>query len=262
MEQVILNLAVNSRDAMPSGGKLILETDNVYLDEEYAHKHISVNPGHYVRLSVSDTGCGMTPEVKRKALEPFFTTKEKWKGTGLGLSTVYGIVKQSGGNIWIYSEDGKGTTIKIYLPRVDEPAEDLEVKKDVKVVPRGSETVLVVEDEEMVRRLAVLVLEKQGYKVLEASNGGEALLVCEQHEGPIDLIVTDVVMPGMSGPKLVERLQQVRKDFKVLYMSGYTDESVIYHGVREGETNFIQKPFTLEMFGRRVREVLDEAGKE
>jgi PAS domain S-box-containing protein len=261
MEQVILNLAVNSRDAMPSGGKLILETNNVYLDEEYAHRHISVNPGQYVRLSVSDTGCGMTPEVKKKALEPFFTTKEKAKGTGLGLSTVYGIVKQTGGNVWIYSEDGKGTTIKIYLPRVDEPAEELEVKKRVEVVPRGSETVLVVEDEEMVRRLAVLLLEKQGYKVLEAPNGAEAFLVCDQYKGPIHLVVTDVVMPGVSGPELIDRLRQMRQDFETLYMSGYADEAVEFHGVQVKQVAFIQKPFTMETLATKVREVLDKAGK-
>jgi PAS domain S-box-containing protein len=262
MEQVIMNLAVNARDAMPSGGKLILETDNIYLDEEYARNHISVKPGPYVRLSITDTGCGMTPDVRERVFEPFFTTKEKEKGTGLGLSTVYGIVKQSDGNIWVYSEPGKGTTFKIYLPRMDEPVEVLIRKAELKEIPRGNETVLVVEDEEVVRKLAVQILKKQGYEVLQAALGGEALLVLERHPGLIYLILTDVVMPGMSGPELVERLRQVRKDFKVLYMSGYTDESVIYHGVRDGETNFIQKPFTLEMLARRVREVLNEAGRE
>ncbi|MEW6364583.1 MAG: GAF domain-containing protein [Acidobacteriota bacterium] len=257
MEQVIFNLAVNSRDAMPSGGKLILETENVCLDEEYAHNHLSVVPGHYVRLSVSDTGCGMTPEVRNRVFEPFFTTKEKGKGTGLGLSTVYGIVKQSGGNIWVYSEPGRGTTFKIYLPRVDEPVQELEEKWYPEAIPRGRETVLVVEDEEVVRRLAVEILKRQGYEVLEARNGGEAFLVCEQQQEAIDLILTDVVMPKMSGPDLVDRLRHIRQDFKVLYMSGYADEAVVYHGVREGEMSFIQKPFSLESLSRRVRDVLD-----
>ncbi len=258
MEQVIFNLAVNARDAMPSGGKLILEADNVYIDREYAKSHISVKPGRYVRLSVSDTGCGMTPEVRNRAFEPFFTTKGKEKGTGLGLSTVYGIVKQSYGNIWVYSEPGKGTTFKIYLPRVDERVEEVEEEKDSGVIPRGSETVLVVEDEEVVRRLAVRILKKQGYKVLEAPNSGEAFLVCEQQKESIHLILTDVVMPRMGGPEFIERLRQVRQDFKALYMSGYTDEAVVYHGVREGEMEFIQKPFTLEGLARKVREVLDK----
>jgi CheY-like chemotaxis protein len=258
MEQVIMNLAVNARDAMPSGGRFILETENAYLNEEYAHNHIGVKPGHYVRLSVSDTGFGMTREVRERVFEPFFTTKEKGKGTGLGLSTVYGIVKQSNGNIWVYSEPGKGTTFKIYLPRMDEPVEVVIKKEGSKEIPRGKETVLVVEDEEDVRKLAVHILEKQGYKVLEAALGGEALLLLERYPGLIHLIVTDVVMPMMSGPELIDQLRRVRQDFKVLYMSGYTDESVVLHGVEEGEMNFIQKPFTVEMLGRRVREVLDE----
>jgi CheY-like chemotaxis protein len=258
MEQVIFNLAVNSRDAMPVGGKLILETENVYLDEEYARNHVSVKPGNYVRLSVSDTGRGMTQEVKDRVFEPFFTTKEKDRGTGLGLSTAYGIVKQSGGNIWVYSEPGKGTTFKIYLPRVDEAVEELEEKKYLETIPRGSETVLVVEDEEVVRRLALLVLKKQGYKVLEAAQSGDALLICEQNKEPIHLILTDVVMPRMSGPEFIDRLQQVRQDFKVLYMSGYTDEAVVHHGVREREMDFIQKPFSLEALSRKVRDVLDK----
>ena len=257
MEQILMNIVVNARDAMPSGGKLILETDNVHLDEEYARSYPSVKPGYYVKLSISDTGCGMTPEIRERVFEPFFTTKEKGKGTGLGLSTVYGIVKQSDGNVWVHSEPGKGTTFAIYLPRMDGPAEMLIKKGESDEVPRGDETVLVVEDEEAVRKYAVRILKKQGYKVLEATQGDEALLALERHPETIDLILTDVVMPGMSGPKLVESLQQIRKKSKILYMSGYTDESVIRHGVREGEVNFVQKPFTLEMLGRRVREVLD-----
>ncbi len=258
MEQVIMNLAVNARDAMPSGGKLILKTDNVYLDEGYARNHAGVKPGYYVKLSVSDTGCGMPPEIRERIFEPFFTTKEKDKGTGLGLSTVYGIIKQSGGNILVYSEPGEGTTFNIYLPRLDEPVEVLMKEGESREIPRGNETVLVVEDEEAVRRLAVHLLKNQGYKVLEAARGDKALLFLEQHPGPIDLILTDVVMPGISGPQLVEGLQKVRKKPKIIYMSGYTDESVIYHGVREGEMNFIQKPFTMETLGKKVREVLDK----
>jgi CheY-like chemotaxis protein len=200
----------------------------------------------------------MAPEVKERVFEPFFTTKEKGKGTGLGLSTVYGIVKQSSGNIWVYSEPGKGTTFKIYLPRMDEPVTVFTKKGELKEIPRGNETVLVVEDEEIVRKLAVQILEKQGYKVLEAALGGEALLLLERHQGPIHLILTDVVMPMMSGPELIDHLRRARQDFKVLYMSGYTDKSVVLHGVQEGEMNFIQKPFTIEMLGRRVREVLDK----
>ena len=257
MEQLIFNLAVNARDAMPSGGKLILETDNVYLDEEYARNHISVNPGHYVRLCVSDTGCGMDREVRDRIFEPFFTTKEMGKGTGLGLSTVYGIVKQSGGNIWVYSEVRRGTTFKTYFPQVDAPADALEEKRYTEAIPRGKETVLVVEDEEVVRRLAAQILSKQGYTVLEASNSGEALLVCEQHQNPIHLILADVVMPRMSGPQFIKRMRHIRQDFRVLYMSGYTDEAVVFHGVTRGKMEFIQKPFTYETLSRKVRDVLD-----
>jgi CheY-like chemotaxis protein len=258
IEQVIVNLAVNSRDAMPSGGKLIIETTNVELDEEYARKHIAVKPGSYVMLSVSDTGVGMTPEVKERVFEPFFSTKEIGKGSGLGLSTVYGIVKQSGGNIWVYSEPGKGTTFKIYLPQVDEPLTEL---KEIvsKEVPRGHETILIVEDEETVRKLAVRILKGLGYTILEAPEGGGALIQCEDFKKPIHLILTDVVMPGMSGRKLVERLKEIHPEIKALYMSGYTDNAILHHGVLEKGTHFIQKPFTLEDLARKVREVLDGA---
>jgi CheY-like chemotaxis protein len=200
----------------------------------------------------------MTAEVKEQVFEPFFTTKEKGKGTGLGLSTVYGIVKQSGGNIWIYSEPGQGTTFKIYLLRVDEPLEELKEKAEVKEIPRGSETILVVEDEEKVRKLAVRILSGQGYKVLEAPHGDDALLVCEQHEGPIHLMVTDVVMPNMSGHELAKRLKAFHPEMKVLYMSGYTDNAIVHHGVLEKGVNYIQKPFTIERLARKVKEVLDK----
>jgi PAS domain S-box-containing protein len=257
MQQVIMNLGVNARDAMPNGGKLTIETANVELDETYARSHVAVTPGRYAMLSVSDTGVGMTAEVKEQVFEPFFTTKEKGKGTGLGLSTVYGIVKQSGGNIWIYSEPGQGTTFKIYLPRVDEPLEELKEKAEVKEIPRGSETILVVEDEEKVLKLTVQILRGQGYAVLEGPHGDDALLVCEQHEGPIHLMVTDVVMPNMSGHELAKRLKAFHPEMKVLYMSGYTDSAIVHHGVLVKGMNYIQKPFTIEGLARKVREVLD-----
>jgi two-component system cell cycle sensor histidine kinase/response regulator CckA len=258
IEQVVINLAVNARDAMPKGGKLTIETANVELDETYARSHVAVKPGHYVMLSVSDTGVGMTPEVRNRVFEPFFTTKERGKGTGLGLSTVYGIVKQSSGNIWIYSELGKGTSFKIYLPRVDEPPEELGEKVETKEFTRGSETILLVEDDEEVRKLAVKILEKQGYTVLEASQGDEALILCKEHKGPIHLMVTDVVLPGMNGRELTTHLKMLHQEMKVLYMSGYTDNTITHHGVLEKGMNYIQKPFTVEGLGRKLREVLDK----
>jgi two-component system, cell cycle sensor histidine kinase and response regulator CckA len=228
----------------------------VELDKEYANKHIAVQPGRYVMLSISDTGAGMTPEVRERIFEPFFTTKEKGKGTGLGLSTAYGIVKQSGGNIWVYSEPGQGTTLKIYLPQVDEPLEELR-EEVVKEISRGHETILLVEDEEVVRKLAVRVLKRQGYKVLDAPDGGKAFMLCEAYKEPIHLILTDVVMPGMSGRKLADRLKEIHPEIKVLYMSGYTDNAILHHGILEPGINFIQKPFTVDALARKVREVLD-----
>ena len=256
VEQIIMNLAVNARDAMPSVGKLTIETANVELDGAYARSHIAVTPGRYVMLSVSDMGVGMTPEVRQQVFEPFFTTKEKGRGTGLGLSTVYGIVKQSGGNIWVYSEPGKGTTFKIYLPRVDEPLEELKEKVVKEELPRGSETILLVEDEEVVRKLAVRILKRQDYTVLEGSDGNKAIDVCKQHKGPIHLLLTDVVMPGMSGRELAEHFKPIYPKMKVLYMSGYTDNAITHHGVLEEGMNYLQKPFTIDGLARKVREVL------
>ena len=257
IEQVVLNLVLNARDAMLKGGKLIIETANVELDEEYAHEHITIQPGSYVMLAVSDTGVGMTPEVKERVFEPFFTTKEKGRGTGLGLSTVYGIVKQSGGNIKVYSELGKGTTFKVYLPRVDDPMDVYQMDGTTGEVPRGRETILVVEDEEAVRKVATKILERLGYHVLEARHWSEAIHLTLQYKELIHLILTDVVLPEIDGPSLIEKLKEIHQGVKVLYMSGYPGDSVIHQSILEKEANFIQKPFSYEGLARKVRKVLD-----
>ena len=257
IEQVIMNLAVNARDAMPQGGHLTIETANADLDESYAEERFSVQPGPYVMLAVSDTGCGMDTETQAHIFEPFFTTKGQGKGTGLGLPTVYGIVKQSGGYIWVYSEPGRGTTFKIYLPRVDAQAEALEPRSPLQESLQGTETILLVEDEERVRRLARTILAGHGYSVLEAPNGAEALRISEQRGGAIHLLVTDVVMPGMSGGELASRLIAKHLHMKVLFVSGYTDDAIVRHGVLQAGIPFIQKPFTPSTLARKVREVLD-----
>ncbi len=258
VEQVVLNLALNAKDAMPRGGKLTIETANVELDETYSRTHIDVIPGRYVMFSVSDAGVGMTPEVRERVFEPFFTTKEKGRGTGLGLYTVYGIVKQSGGDIWVYSEAGMGTTFKAYFPRVDEPLEKEKRKPPEGELPRGGETILAVEDNKDVRRMAAQILRRQGYRVLEAANGGEALLVCEKLKEEIHLLLTDVVMPGMSGRELAHRLSFLRPEMKILYMSGYSDDSIVSYGILNEKVSFIPKPFSLEALVNKAREVLDK----
>jgi PAS domain S-box-containing protein len=256
IEQVLTNLAVNARDAMAQGGRLVIATDNLEITEGDDPTHIGLKPGRYVRISVSDTGHGMNPEVMSKIFEPFFTTKEQGKGTGLGLSTVFGIVKQSGGEIRVHSELEKGTTFGIILPRVEE-AESVIERKDLKEPPRGAETVLIIEDEKSVLKMATQLLKNQGYQILAAHGSEDAMRVFEEHSGPIDLVLTDVVMPVCRGPALVERLKQLRENFKVLYMSGYTDGGVGDLGVLRRGDNFIQKPFTLESLAGKVRSVLD-----
>ena len=256
LEQVIMNLAVNARDAMPDGGRLVVETSNVELDVDYANEHVAVKPGRYVLLSMADSGFGMDAATRKKVFEPFFTTKEKGRGTGLGLSTVYGIVKQSGGNVWVYSEPGKGTVFRIYLPRLDREETPQASKERTRT--GGSETVLLVEDEEAVRKLGERVLSAAGYTVLAASNGPDALALCLQHAGAIDILLTDVVMPQMSGRQLAEQALANRPQMKVLYASGYTEDAIVHHGVLNPGVRFISKPFSAVDLTSKVRQVLDE----
>ena len=239
VEQVILNLVVNARDAMPGGGRVTIQTANADLDASYAAEHAPVVPGPYVLLAVSYTGTGMDPEAQAHLFEPFFTTKEVGKGTGLGLATVYGIVKQSGGYIWVYSEPGQGTSVKIYLPRSAQPAHPTARPQALEGLPTGSETILVVEDAEAIRSLVRKVLTAQGYTILEAANGSEALRLVERHEGALHLAVSDVVMPGMSGRELGERLASLRPGLRVLYMSGYTGDAVVHQGIMEDGFAFL-----------------------
>jgi CheY-like chemotaxis protein len=255
IEQVLMNLTVNARDAMPRGGKLTIETSSVQVSEAFRSIHYSVPIGSYIALAVSDTGCGMDKDTQAHIFEPFFTTKEQGKGTGLGLATVYGIVQQSGGHIYVYSEVGAGTTFKIYLPSVTGAPEAARKR----VVPTGGlETILLVEDDASLRKLARLALESRGgYRVLEASDGERARLFAGEQKGPIHLLLTDVVMPGMNGRELSEALAGLHPDMKILFMSGYTDDTVVRHGVLEKGMAFLQKPFTPDSLLRKVRDVLD-----
>jgi len=257
IEQVLVNLVVNARDAMPQGGNLTIETATVDLGEEYAGRHVDVLPGLYVMLAVSDTGTGMDEATQARIFDPFFTTKAKGKGTGLGLSTVYGIVKQSGGNLWVYSEPGHGTTFKVYLPQLATAPEKLEVKEAESALPGGSETILLVEDEDVVRGLAQKILEQSGYKVLAASRGDEAIRLGAESSEAIHLLLTDVVMPETSGKEVADRLRELLPGLRVVFMSGYTDEAIVHHGVLDSNVEFIEKPFTPNALARKVREALD-----
>jgi two-component system, cell cycle sensor histidine kinase and response regulator CckA len=259
LDQVIVNLAVNARDAMPQGGQLLIETRNVDMDAAYAAAHAGVAAGPYVLLAVSDTGVGMDEATKARLFEPFFTTKAPGKGTGLGLSTVYGIVKQTGGFTWVYSEPGKGATFKIYLPRVAAKAHPIGASALPAEIARGTETILLVEDEPALRAVARRALERQGYVILEAPDGEAGLAIAAAHTGPLHLLLTDVVMPGLSGRDMAMRLVTSRPGLRVLYMSGYTDDAIVQHGVLEAGIQFLQKPFTPNALARKVRDVLDSA---
>jgi CheY-like chemotaxis protein len=258
LEQAIFNLATNARDAMPRGGRITVETEAVTLDDSYARTHVGVQPGEYVMIAVSDNGQGMDAETRLRIFEPFFTTKESGKGTGLGLATVYGIVKQAGGDIWVYSEVGKGSTFKLYFPAVSEPASgalggDVSTARDVERA-----TILLVEDEQGVRDLTAKMLKLMGYTPLIASSGAEALALAKSHQGSIDLLLTDVVMPGMGGNQLAEELRRWRPEIKVVYVSGYTAHTISDHGVLDAGVEFLAKPFSREALARKLREALSK----
>jgi len=257
LSQVLMNLVVNARDAMPMGGQVTVETGNVILDEYYAAQHPEVAPGPYVMLAVTDTGSGMSEETQRHLFEPFFTTKPAGKGTGLGLATVFGIVKQSGGSIGVYSELGHGTAMKIYLPRQVETAEETEERQIPARVERGRETILLVEDEAAVRELVAEVLREQGYEVLAAGHPSEALELAAQRREPLDLLISDVVMPDCDGRALLKDLQQQQPTLQVLFISGFPDQAIARHGQLDAGLAFLQKPFTPESLARKVREVLE-----
>jgi PAS domain S-box-containing protein len=262
IEQVVLNLVINARDAMARGGRLTIETGNVALDREYTQARPEVVTGDYALIAVSDTGCGMPPEVLSRVFDPYFTTKESGKGTGLGLATVFGIVKQWGGHISAYSEPGVGSTFKVYLPRSAGDLSKTEESGLLATLPEGQETVLVVEDDDSVRGLTIRVLNMCGYNVLEANSGEQALQLAEQHKEPIALIITDVVMPQMGGPQLVERIASIRPEIRVMFMSGYTDDTVIRHGILEAKSHYLEKPFTPRTLAQKVRAVLDDPGRD
>jgi CheY-like chemotaxis protein len=244
VEQIIMNLVVNARDAMATGGALTIETENVDLDHDYAASHVAVEPGPYVLMAISDTGVGMSREVQARIFEPFFTTKGQGKGTGLGLATVFGIVKQSKGNVWVYSEEGRGTTFKVYLPAMPEERAASLARTVAEPLEGAGETILVVEDEELVRNSAVRILLRAGYTVLDAGDAATAEALVEQHADEIRLLLTDVVMPNVSGPELASRLAARLPALRVVYMSGYTDDSIVHHGVLDKDVALIQKPFT------------------
>jgi signal transduction histidine kinase len=261
LDQVLMNLVVNARDAMPDGGKLTIETKEVVLDSAFATNHFGAVEGPHVMLAISDTGVGMDKATQDRIFEPFFTTKERGKGSGLGLSTVFGIVKQSGGTIWVYSEPGSGTTFKVYFPVTADHDEPVATETEEPSLLEGTETVLLVEDQDEVRSVARAVLRRYGYHVLEARNAGDALLTCERHPRTIHLLLTDVIMPQVSGRELAERLLKLRPDMKVLYMSGYTDNAVVQHGTLESGAAYLQKPIVPLQLARKVRLVLDHSSK-
>jgi two-component system cell cycle sensor histidine kinase/response regulator CckA len=261
LEQAIVNLATNARDAMPDGGRLTIETANTRLDEDYARTHPGVQPGEYILIAVTDNGQGMDRETKRRIFEPFFTTKEQGKGTGLGLATVYGIIKQAGGDIWVYSELGHGTTFKLYFPKAAESASESQGASAAAPAREGAETILVAEDEQGVRELTAKMLKGLGYNVLTASGGTEAADVAKSYEGEIALLLTDVVMPGMSGTQLAQALRRRRPNLKVVYISGYTENTISHHGVLDPGVSFLGKPFSREALGRKVREALGKRRK-
>jgi two-component system cell cycle sensor histidine kinase/response regulator CckA len=254
--QAIVNLAVNARDAMPTGGRLTIETGNFQIDETYVRTHMGVTPGEFVMIAVSDTGIGMDSATRQRIFEPFFTTKERGKGTGLGLATVYGMVKQSGGDIWVYSEPGTGTTFKLYFPRVRESVSDAGPGASDKAKTAATETILLVEDEKAVRDLTCRILQKLGYQALVAASGQAAIEIARSHAGEIALLLTDVVMPNMSGRQVADALVAMRPGLKVLFLSGYTENTVVHHGVLDSAVDFLPKPFSREVLGQKIREIL------